>query len=182
MFQHAAFSSCGVRTQPPHSMWEVSVPNQGFNLCPLHWKGDSFFFFNFIYFGLCWVFTAAHRLAPVVESRVCSLTVVAGFHCSDFSCCGARALGAQASVAAIHELSSRSLWARADSVVVMRGVSGSAACAIFGDHGSNSCLLHWQADSLSLSHQGSPTQPFTMNLSVQLFWNLEAFWKLLRTN
>ena len=60
------------------------------------------------------------------------------------------------------------LGSSTDSVVVMRGVSGSAACGIFGDHGSNSCLLHWQADSLSLSHQGSPTQPFTMNLSAAI--------------
>ena len=27
---------------------------------------------------------------------------------------------------------------------------------IFLTQGSNPCLLHWQADSLSLSHQGSP--------------------------
>ena len=89
-------------------MWEVSIPSQGLNLCPLHWKGDSLFFvfFNFLCSGLRWVFMAAHRLAAVAESRVYSLAVVAGVHCSDFSCCGARALGAQASVAAVHELSS----------------------------------------------------------------------------
>ena len=164
--QHAVFSS-GVPTQPPHSMREVRVSNQGLNLCPLHWKGDFFFFnfINFTYFGLCWVFIAAHRLAPAVESRVYSLSRGAqASHCSGFSCCGVRALGAQA------------------SVVGMQGVSSSVACGIFGDQGSNSCLLHWQADSLSLSHQGSPIQPFTMNLSMQLFWNLEACWKLLHTN
>ena len=33
---------------------------------------------------------------------------------------------------------------------------GSAACGIFLDQGSNPCILHWQADSLPLSHQGSP--------------------------
>ena len=27
---------------------------------------------------------------------------------------------------------------------------------LFPDQGSNLCLLHWQADSLPLSHQGSP--------------------------
>ena len=43
--------------------------------------------------------------------------------------CGSRALGA---------------WA---SVVVARGLSCSAACGIFLDHGLNPCLLHWQADS-----------------------------------
>ena len=30
------------------------------------------------------------------------------------------------------------------------------ACGIFPDQGPNPCLLHWQADSLPLSHQGSP--------------------------
>ena len=50
-------------------------------------------------------------------------------HCSGFSCCGAQALGA---------------WA---SVVVARGLSCSVACGIFPDQGSNPCPLHWQADS-----------------------------------
>ena len=44
----------------------------------------------------------------------------------------------------------------AGSVVVMHGVSCSEARGIFPDQGSNLCLLHWQADSLSLSHQARP--------------------------
>ena len=36
------------------------------------------------------------------------------------------------------------------------GLSCSKACGILPDQGSNPCLLHWQADSLPLSHQGSP--------------------------
>ena len=42
------------------------------------------------------------------------------------------------------------------SVVVAQGLSCSIACGIFPHQGSKPCLLHWQADSLSLSHQGSP--------------------------
>ena len=42
------------------------------------------------------------------------------------------------------------------SIVVVRGLSCSAACKIFPDQGSDPSLLHWQADSLPLSHQGSP--------------------------
>ena len=34
-------------------------------------------------------------------------------------------------------------------------LSCSAACGAFPDQRSNLCLLHWQADSLPLSHQGS---------------------------
>ena len=37
------------------------------------------------------------------------------------------------------------------------GVGGhSLFQGIFHIHGSNLCLLHWQADSLPLGHQGSP--------------------------
>ena len=35
----------------------------------------------------------------------------------------------------------------AGSVVVVHGLSCSAACGIFLDQGSNPCPLHWQADS-----------------------------------
>ena len=37
-------------------------------------------------------------------------------------------------------------------VVVAHGLSCSWACGIFLDQGSNPCLLHWQMDSLPLSH------------------------------
>ena len=42
------------------------------------------------------------------------------------------------------------------SVVVAHGLSCSAACGILPDHGSNTCPLHWQADSYPLRHEGSP--------------------------
>ena len=74
----------------------------------------DFFKKLFIYlFRLRWVFVAAHGLLI----------------CGGFSCCGARALGARASVFAAHRLSC------------------SAACGIFPDQGLNPCPLHWQADS-----------------------------------
>ena len=41
-------------------------------------------------------------------------------------------------------------------MVVVPGLSCSAGHRIFLDQGSNPCLLHWQADSLALSHQGRP--------------------------
>ena len=40
------------------------------------------------------------------------------------------------------------------------GPSCSVACGIFPDQGSNPCLLHWQADSQPLCHQGSPIACF----------------------
>ena len=42
------------------------------------------------------------------------------------------------------------------STVVAHRLSCSVACEIFLNQGPNLCLLHWQADSLPLSHQGSP--------------------------
>ena len=38
----------------------------------------------------------------------------------------------------------------------VHGLSCSVECRIFTDQRSNLCLLHWQADSSSLSLQGSP--------------------------
>ena len=41
-------------------------------------------------------------------------------------------------------------------MVVAHVLGCPVACGIFPDQGLNPCLLHWQADSLPLSHQGSP--------------------------
>ena len=93
-----------------------------------------------------------------------SLRCYAGFSlgvmCSDSSCCGAWTLGTWASVFVAPGLSSTGL------IVVVHMLScsvacgffldqDSTACGIFLDQGSNPCLLHWQADSSPLSHQGS---------------------------
>ena len=43
---------------------------------------------------------------------------------------------------------------------VVHRLSCSKACGVVPDLGSNLCSLHWQADSLLLSHQGSPQQYF----------------------
>ena len=39
---------------------------------------------------------------------------------------------------------------------------------IFPDQGSNLCLLHWQVESLPLSHQGSPISPSRHSLITSL--------------
>ena len=101
-----------------------------------------YFFFNFIYlfiyFRLCWVFVSAWGLSLVVASGGHSSSWCAGLSLS-------RPLLLQST-------GSR----RAGSVVVANGPSCSVACGIFPDRGSNPCLLHWQADSQPLRHQGSP--------------------------
>ena len=52
-------------------------------ICKNHWENKfiylSYKFIYFIYFWLCWVFVAAHRLSLVVASGVYSLLRCAGF-------------------------------------------------------------------------------------------------------
>ena len=75
---------------------------------------------------------------------VCRLLIVVTSHCR------ARALQ--------HRLS-----------IVAHWFSCSKACAIFPDQGSNPHLLHWQADSLSLSHWGSSWKFFFLLVSLSDF-------------
>ena len=63
-------------------------------------------------------------------------------HCSGFSCCGARALGAWASVTAVP-----GLWSPG-SVAVMHGLCCSVACGILLAQALNPCPLCWQVNSL----------------------------------
>ena len=51
------------------------------------------------------------------------------------------------------------LWSTGSVVVVAR-LRCPVACGIFPDQGSNPYLLHWQADSLPVSRQGSPRFSF----------------------
>ena len=99
-------------------------------------KMRCFFFF---YLWLCRVFVSVRELSPVA---------VSGGHSS--SRCAGLSLS--------RPLLLRSTGSRCTgSVVVVHGLSCSAACGIFPDQGSNPCPLHWQADSQPLRHQGSPT-------------------------
>ena len=61
---------------------------------------------NFIYYLLGWVFVAAHRLSLLAASGGYSSWRCVCFSCGGFSYCGARALGAQASLVVARGLSS----------------------------------------------------------------------------
>ena len=105
--------------------------------------GFTFFFLRegylFIYlFRLCWVFVSVRGLSLVAASGGHSSS-----RCADLSL--SRPL-------LLRSTGSR----RAGSVVVAHGPNCSVACGIFPDQGSNSCPLHWQAESQPLRHQGSP--------------------------
>ena len=121
--------------------WGISVLFSTFSIFAMH-QNHLFFlkkiFYLFIYLWLCWVF---------VSMRGLSLVAASGGHSSS------RCTGLSLS----RPLLLRSTGSRcAGSVVVVHGLSCSAACGIFPDQGSNPCPLHWQADSQPLHHQGSP--------------------------
>ena len=120
----------------------------------------SFLQYLFIYFWLCWVFTAVRGLSSSRSERKATpwLRCLAS-GCGGLSC-GALALGAHASVVAAPELQS------ARSVAAVHGFSCSAACGSFPGLGSNLCLPLWQADSLPLSHQGSPAHFFVLTRCI----------------
>ena len=64
------------------------------------------------------------------------------------------------------------------SVVVVHRLSYSEACGILRDQGSNSCLLHWQEDSLPLSYQGSPTLGF-LEIENRIFIAEVCVWYII---
>ena len=111
----------------------------------------------FICFQLCWVFVLHGLFSPVAVSGGYSLVVV--LRLLLVAACNVvdpRLWGTCTSAGAAHGLGSCGSWAlSAVSVVVAHGPSCSMGCGIFPDQRLNPCLLHWQADSLPLIHQGS---------------------------
>ena len=115
-----------------------------------------FFFKKIIYlFWLFWVFLAVPGLSLVAVGGAILCCRAQASHRGGFSCWGAQALGAWVSVVAAHKLGSWGALAFHCSV----------ACGSVPDQGSNPCLLHWQADSYPLYHQGSL---LSINLSFQV--------------
>ena len=112
----------------------------------------------FIYFWLCWVFVSVRGLSLLVASGGHSLSRCTGLSLS-------------------RPLLLRDTGSRCGgSVIVAHGPSCSAACGILPDQGSNPCLLHWQADSQPLRHQGSPS-PVISNIQPLLRTILPTIFK-----
>ena len=112
----------------------------------------SFFFFLvifiFLFLAALGLRCCARALSSCGELGATLRCSAWASHCGGFSCCGARALGAWASVVVARGLSSCGLQApeRRLSSCGAR-LSCSAACGILPDQGSNPCPLNWQADS-----------------------------------
>ena len=140
----------------------VLRPDKGLNPPPVQWKygvlpldcqGSPPHLFFFLGFFMCWVFVAGWAFSSCRElGLLCSCGSWAS-HYGGFSCCGAQALGTWASV-----LAARRSYNTGSNAV--HRLNCSAACAIFPEKGLNPCLLYYQVDLLSLSHQGSPQNNF----------------------
>ena len=117
-----------------------------------------FFFLNFIYFRQCWILTATQAFLQLWQVEATLQLWCAGFSLQWLLLLrfmGSKAEGLQkfgpvGSVVGAPRLQSTG------AIVVAHGLSCSTVCGIFPDQGWNLCLLHWQADSLPLSYQGSP--------------------------
>ena len=88
---------------------------------------------------------------------------VLGLHC----CAGVSLVGASRGFSLVAVLRLHNWWLllwRTCSVVVPHGLSCSMTCGIFLNPGWKLCLLLWRANSLPLSHQGSPCVVFLNQL------------------
>ena len=119
----------------------------------------------FYYFWLCWVFVAARTFLSLWHVGAALCCRVWASHRSGFSCCGAWALGAGASVVAAHGLSSCASWTPTHGL----NSCGAWASLLLGmwllpGPGIEPVSPAWQVDSLTLSHQGNPTITFKVHL------------------
>ena len=107
-----------------------------------------------VYFWLWWVFVAALAFFWLSWAGTTFHCSVWASPCSGFFCWGAQVLG-RADFSSLQHMGS---IVGVPGSVVVHGLCCSAAGGIFPDQGSNPSLPHWQADSLPLSHRGSPSQ------------------------
>ena len=117
-----------------------------------------FFFFRTLFFYLIYFLTVLDLLccmgfSLVAASRVCSFILVCRLfllQSTGYSALGLQELSHVGSVVMIFGLWSTGSILRSMGLVTPRHMG------IFLDQESNWCLLHWQADSFPLRHQGSP--------------------------
>ena len=101
--------------------------------------------------------------------RGCFLLVVQGLVLSQSITAGLQQLWHMSSAVAAPGFQSTG------SVVVEHRPSCSSACGILLHQGSNLSFLHWQTDSLPLSHQGNPQVLFKWNRTICTGLWLTAF-------
>ena len=139
-----------VQTQPSCQMfytWERPYCSRDIQLAFLFF----FFLINLFIFGFVGSLLLRVGFLQLWRAGTTLRCCTRASHCGGLSHCGARALGARASVVVARRLQSTG------SVAVAHRPICSVACGILPDQGSNPCPLHWQADSQPLHHQGSPS-------------------------
>ena len=118
---------------PLHPFAERGCPRDPWKraLYPLEFRTLNFFCCLFIYFWLCWVFFAAHRLSLVAASGDYSLVVVRAFLIEVASLVELSGIWAQYLQLLSSRMQAQYLWPM-----------GLAAQPQLPDQGSNPCLLH----------------------------------------
>ena len=135
----------------------VGLCHLGFDFCKCVYVCVCVCVYIYIYinFSGCAGSTLQYRLfSHCGEWELLSSCGAQASHCGGFSCCD-RAPGRVGSVAVAPGLQGTG------SVAVVPRLSCSAACGIFP--GSIPCLLHWQQDSVSLSHPGKKPRHVYVN-------------------
>ena len=124
---------------PLPEMSRPTVTPSTLSPCPAPSGSYCYFliFYSFIYHWLCWVLVVAHSLISLRHAAA-----VLQLRCGGFSLQWLPLLGSTGSWA--HRLQEMQ---HAGSAAVAHRLSGSMACGIFPNQGSNPCPLHWQADS-----------------------------------
>ena len=121
-----------------------------------------------LFFWQCWVFAVARAFLQLQQMLATLQLQHAGFslqwllllqsRVSAVACCRIGSLG-HASFSNCGSWAQQ-LWLPGPRTQTPQlrhtGLCLSTACGTFLDQGSNPCLLHWQVESLPLSHQGSP--------------------------
>ena len=135
--------NCWQKNKEPSCIWRLKLP-LGLMMRSQNWPwsivtslSPSFskkcIYFSLAMLGLCY----CSGLSTVREWGLLSGCSARVSQCGGLFCCRAWPL--------MHRLSSCGSWAY-------------LLCSMWNllEQGSNPCLLHWQVDSLPLSHQGSP--------------------------
>ena len=136
------------------------------------------YFFKYLFIWLCWLFLFNYFMYFFGCSgsvAACGLFLVRTSRgyllwCTGFLLWWLLSWSSGSTHTAFSSCGLKSLGGLVGSVVVVHGLSCSAACRVFLDQGSNPCFLHGQADSYPLHHQGSPMLGLnwiTQNLSLQ---------------
>ena len=110
---------------------------------------------------LVYIFLGLQIFFPLASWVVLLLCTLKRIHLF-IGCPGSLLLG-RLSAVVVHGL------LRTGSVIVVYQLSHLSVCGIVPGWGSNPCLLNWQADSLPLSHQGSPPDRILLRLPC-IFW------------